>query len=106
MVFKRGGSQRQINFILTKRSDNATFKDDNVIPGEDLTIQSRLVLLHVERKNGVKIEKRDMQPDFNVHTKRLKPLNIQGQAIGGWSMGLRGRDEIYRSKCKLHLYCI
>lgn len=64
------------------------------------------MLLHVKRKNGVKMEKRNMQPDFNMHTKRFKPQNIQGQAIGGWSMGLRSRDKICRSKCKLHLYSL
>lgn len=44
------------------------------------------MLLHVERENGVKMEKRNMQPDFNMPTKRFKPQNVQGQTIGGWSL--------------------
>ncbi len=52
VTFKSEQHKSQIDFLLTRKTNRALYKDCKVIPGQALTCQHRLVVLDVKFRNN------------------------------------------------------
>ena len=69
VTYKSGGSTSQIDFILVKRKDRKEILNCEVIPGEDLTKQHRLIVMDYKIRKGKKVE--------NVKITKLRVWKLQ-----------------------------